>query len=1187
MFVRLFLKAVFLLLLLQVAANPLSAQSTSNKGKDFWLGYGNHVRGFIDNSQKMAVYITSDVSTSGKVEIPGIGYSAIFNVTANSITTVIIPQSAYLQGEGLYNRGIHITAVRPVVIYAHIFNQNVSGATLVLPVAALGKEYYSINYTQISNQENSFSYFFVVAVEDNTQVEITPSAATQSHPAGKPFIINLKKGEVYQVLGRNTFSLFNSFSRGVDLTGSTIRSITTTMEPCKRIAVFSGSGKIAIGCGEDGSGTSDNLYQQLYPTNSWGKKFITAPLSSRNYDIFRILKSDASAIVKLNGEVINNIDFTKNIYYEFSSQTTNVIESDKPIQVVQYAVTQRRTINCSVDLSDIGDPEMITLNSVEQNIDNITVFSSPAFLISSHFINVIIESSAAASFKIDGVPATFTKVPADPAYSVARISVSSGVHNLKADKGFNAIAYGFGAAESYGYSAGANVKSLGVELETRVTNIKTTNGCVYEPLRFKVTLPYKATKLIWDLNDSSSVRTVSKPIESLTYVLNDVLYYVYELDEVITYAEARDYSVSVIAEKSLVDGCGSSEQLFFDFSIFNSPLPDFSFSDTICSGQNAEFVDKSNGQGRSVTTWLWNFGDTSSGDNNVSNLQTAGHVFSAAGTYKITLTITNESNCAPVTISHDVLVLNKPEARFSSPEVVCENIPAVFEDQSELNGGSITKWIWDFGDGQTSTDKNPIHIYSKPGVYEVILTTEGEKSCVSDPAKKTITVNSLPVANFKIPQICLTDAVAIFTDQSVVADGVLDEFTYSWDFGDQNATSQNPNTSALENPEHVFTAVGTYNIRLTLKTAGGCETSILKLFTVNGSVPKSEFNVLNPDKLCSNKTVVFEDNAKVDFGEITRIEWVFDLANNPENIVVDSIPNKRGSKNKVYEHLYPAFTSPATKSYLVKMLAYSGIVCVDEQIKEIVLGAQPQLFFDSLGVVCIDKQSFSLTQGTVTNNIAGRGTYSGAGVTDQGEFNPLIAGTGLHTITYNFISVNGCTETTTQTIEVTGMPVADAGPDQFILEGGSIVLPATSTGGFNFKYKWTPSIGLDKDDVLNPIVTALEDITYILTVSAGEDCASADEVIVKVLKAPVVPNAFTPNNDGVNDEWNIKYLNSYPAVVVKVFNRFGNKVYTSVGYTEAWKGKFNGTDLPVGTYFYVIDPGEGRKTITGSVTIIR
>jgi hypothetical protein len=89
-----------------------------------------------------------------------------FSLTANSTTNVTIPQSAYLGNiEGkITNKGIHITSLKPVVVYSHIYDASVSGATLVLPTNTLGKEYYSINYQQISNNDNSFSFFFVVGI---------------------------------------------------------------------------------------------------------------------------------------------------------------------------------------------------------------------------------------------------------------------------------------------------------------------------------------------------------------------------------------------------------------------------------------------------------------------------------------------------------------------------------------------------------------------------------------------------------------------------------------------------------------------------------------------------------------------------------------------------------------------------------------------------------------------------------------------------------------------------------------------------------------------------------------------------------------------------------------------------------------------------------------------------------------
>jgi gliding motility-associated-like protein len=166
-------------------------------------------------------------------------------------------------------------------------------------------------------------------------------------------------------------------------------------------------------------------------------------------------------------------------------------------------------------------------------------------------------------------------------------------------------------------------------------------------------------------------------------------------------------------------------------------------------------------------------------------------------------------------------------------------------------------------------------------------------------------------------------------------------------------------------------------------------------------------------------------------------------------------------------------------------------------------------------------------------------------------------------------------------------PFVNAGRDTLILEGGETKLNAKATGS-NLIYKWTPLQGLSRDDIADPVASPVDDVTYTLTVTSDQGCVSMDNVFIKVLKQPEVPNAFTPNNDGMNDLWNIKYLESYVNATVQVFNRYGEIVYKSKGYTTPWNGQFNGTELPTGTYYYIIDPRtRGRKPVSGAVTILR
>jgi gliding motility-associated-like protein len=123
------------------------------------------------------------------------------------------------------------------------------------------------------------------------------------------------------------------------------------------------------------------------------------------------------------------------------------------------------------------------------------------------------------------------------------------------------------------------------------------------------------------------------------------------------------------------------------------------------------------------------------------------------------------------------------------------------------------------------------------------------------------------------------------------------------------------------------------------------------------------------------------------------------------------------------------------------------------------------------------------------------------------------------------------------------------------------------------------------------MVLGISNITYSLIASKTGFCPSKpDFVSVKVLareKPFIIPNVFTPNNDGINDVWVIRELAGYPAATVDVFTRYGRQVFTAIGYKKPWDGTLNGTALPTGVYYYVIVPKPKAKPLSGWVTILR
>lgn len=1689
------MRKVLLLLLLAAAASSVYSQDFSNKGKEFWIGYGNHVRMYQGNSQQMVLYITSDVNTTGIVEIPGIPYTTPFTVTANQITTVQIPQAARLDAEGLFNAGIHVVAQRPVVVYGHIYNSAVSGATLCLPVSTLGREYVSINYTQVSNEGDSYSYFFVIATEDNTTVEITPKAPTlNGWSANTTYTVNLNRGQIYQVLSQ------------VDLTGSTIKSVTGAGGGCKRIAVFCGSGKISIGCPTPSS--SDNLYQQVYPTSTWGKKYIT--VSSHNgsngdhRNFFRIVKSTPSAIVNLDGSFVPDAAFTGGLYYTFNGTGTHVISSDEPIQVAQYFTTQA----CSGNPVP-GDPEMIYLNPIEQTISNVTLFSSPFFQIDYHGLNVVVRkgdpltSTSVSSMKLDGnsISHLFSPVPNEPDYMYAKLNVNPGTHNLTSDSGFNATAFGLGNAESYGYSAGTNLKDLYqfISVQNDFSTVNFPAGCKGTPLRFAMTLPYQSLAIKWEFGPLLNAMgitdtTINAPVADSSWLVNGRTLYRYRLDRYSTINTPGTYPISVFATNPTpTNGCSGEQEIQYDLQIFDQPIASYFSTHSGCLSDSVAFQDNTNGQGRPVVRWNWDFGDASTsnlrnpkhkyaaagnytvkmwavtdvgcisdtaqrpipisdppeanfaisattcvkeaitftdqsnplgstivewrwdfgdgspilvktdgnpvthvyatpgtrtvklivktstgcssiefpknvvvnprpladfvlpagiclpqgtaqftdqssitdgsqaqftylwnfGDGNTSAVKNPTHNYTGVGPFNVNLRITSNNGCVhdttkvlstifaqpdaefnapievcltdsatfgdistaaassvtqwrwdfgdgtnstlqnpkkrwstpgtytvtlyiisaagctsdiatkPVTVNplpganfthtaplcatkditftdgsvpnagnivewtwnfgdgpdvvrtnntpfvhtfanagnfhvtlkvktdkgcispvfaRDITVTPQPVVDFSMPAVclpsgtgqffdlstisdgsqaqftyfwefgdgntstqknpthryanvgpftvrltvtskdncvttltkqlttiyprpnagfnvtpeVCLGAPTSFTDQSNGNGSSVTRWRWDFGDGGTdttqnpthtyatagtftaklfiytdkgcisdtvehttivnrlpqadfnftspacatrsvsftdistpfagnvvkwnwrfgdagtSTQQNPTHTYAAAGPYSVQLDVETNKGCKSPVVTKQVNINHLPVPNFSLPDVCSNDPFAEFTDLSTIGDGSEGQFTYAWDFGDPNATGANPNTSNQKNGRHRYTVAGIYSVRLTVTSKDGCSKDTTIQFVVNGSLPQAGFTVNTPAELCSNQSVTITDGSSVDVGRLIRVEIFWDYLNDPTQKTIDDNP----AAGKTYTFKYPEFGTPLTKTYQVRYVVYSGITCLNQFTQTITLKASPEVQFDVMSGVCEEITPFQVTAAREIWNLAGDGTFSGAGISATGMFNPLAAKPGQHTIRYTFDADNGCTTFKDQVIQVYPTPVIDAGPDRTVLEGGFITINAKATGS-NLSYLWTPSLGLDNPAAATPKAAPPVDTEYTLRVTSGNGCVATDKVKVTLLKQIKVPNAFTPNNDGINDKWEILYLDSYPGCEVEVFNRYGQPVFRSVGYDKAWDGTRNGAALPVGTYYWIINPKNGRKAITGSVTIIR
>jgi gliding motility-associated-like protein len=180
-----------------------------------------------------------------------------------------------------------------------------------------------------------------------------------------------------------------------------------------------------------------------------------------------------------------------------------------------------------------------------------------------------------------------------------------------------------------------------------------------------------------------------------------------------------------------------------------------------------------------------------------------------------------------------------------------------------------------------------------------------------------------------------------------------------------------------------------------------------------------------------------------------------------------------------------------------------------------------------------------------------------------------------------------CMDTAYLKINLINNAIARAGPDKSTAPGIAVTLSGSIEEPYA-RFFWSPPTYINNPRSLTPQVMPVVDAAYVLTVESLKGCSvSTDTVWVKVSKEIFIPNAFSPNGDGINDTWNIPALNAYPDFVLNVYNRYGEIVFNNRYPPTPWKGFYKGNPLPIGAYPYYIHLGVGNPVFKGTVMIIR
>ena len=934
----------------------VASQDFSNKGKEFWVGYGSHcsmygtggVVNATGGAQDMVLYFTSDKNATVTVDIPAIGWTRTYTVTANQVTTsALIPkagsQDARITDEGKNNKGIHITSDVPIIAYAHVYNSSISGATLLFPVTTLGREYYSLNFTQVSNDVNGYCYAYVIATEDDTNIEIILSANSFNNNAGDTIKVNLNKGEIYNVFGRKVSSVGNTHT-GTDLTGTRIRSVATATSACKKIAVFSGSGKLSITCAAT-SGSADNYMQQAFPSTAWGKKYLLAPTKDMPNNYYRIAVSKPGAIVKRNGVTLTGL--VNGFYYQFFSNTPDLIESDEPVMVAQYISTANTCGNTKIGGN--GDPEMIYLSPIEQTIEKVTINSTPNAKILIHYVNIIIPKGGFTSLTIDGVPVSIDSVtthPGDNSYYYMQLWMKSGSHTIQSDSGFNAIAYGYGSAETYGYNAGCNVKDQYQELYTsnKLATVQKAATCIGTPFEVAITLPYEPLSIQWTVPNYPSIPKVNFPKYDSTWIKNGKTVYKYSLPGNYLYWTTGSYTIQVLVNNPTTDGCSGEQAIDFILDVQSRPKADFSLTTSHCINDSISLIDNSTSTGRPIVGFAWDMGDGKYKSDKSFNYK-----YQTSGTYTIGLYSYTDIGCVSDTVFKTVILDSIPVADFKILDSLCQNKNINLLDNSTAIGGStILKRWWQSNDGMTALNLVSFgYSFKNIGPYSISLQVETANGCKSPITTKWLNIFPNPVVDFDLPKICLPDGKGSFLDKSTISDATESSFKRTWIFGDVMATPSNPDTVINNsNPSHSYFNVGPFNVKLIVTSDHGCIDSATKVLSTIYAQPKIDFDAQS--ELCLRKQSIFTDKTDAKGRTMSTWNWSFSDGTTSSN-----------------QNPQITFSNPTT--YTATLFGFSSDGCVSDTVsKNVIIHPLPVADFTISNPLCENNQ-ITFTQTSVAN----------------------------------------------------------------------------------------------------------------------------------------------------------------------------------------------------------------------------
>lgn len=482
-----------------------------------WNEFGNNSKPEQKNPQAGLINVHMDASK---------WYPTNMN-DANNISTLAAQKNMY---------GLHVTATENVSVYVILSSQHSMDASNILPMTALGSEYYTQDYWSKvkSDFNNAVGLTTILGTEDNTQIDITPNGDTfDGWVSGSTHPITLNKGQTYYLVTKKSDRL----------AGTHILA-----KNGKKIAVYCG---VPITNIPTGIAARDCLFEQSMPVEYWGTQFIVTRSLEKDGNLIGITATQNNTKIKVDGYVQASINEGETYYImlqgAYDPNGKNAGESPINLVLTQDAAYIETSCPCAVYSYDtgngyrgkngtelvtrggkddyLGDPSSVWISPIQQKIGKITFGTCYTSKTKDHFLNVVTETATCQNTKLTAIYGatqldksgllTWQPVPGNPIYSYARAKIGDAntsqfsVFRLENAKGFIATIYGNGEDESYAYSAG----SAAVEMGINVNGVTFTDGyrsdekfCIADSVAFDAAIGTDEIKRVdWEFGDGTTL----------------------------------------------------------------------------------------------------------------------------------------------------------------------------------------------------------------------------------------------------------------------------------------------------------------------------------------------------------------------------------------------------------------------------------------------------------------------------------------------------------------------------------------------------------------------------------------------------------------------------------------------------------------------------------------------------------